>query len=226
MKLFELKEIFKNYTDRIYIVGGYVRDKLLNIKSNDIDIEVYGIDIDTFHKIMENIGAKGVGKSFFVYKYNNIDISLPRVETKVAIGHNGFKVELTDSEIIGAKRRDFTINAMMLNIFNNEILDFFNGKKDLELKLIRMVDKIKFAEDSLRVFRAVRFASKLNFRIEKKTLSIIKKIDINDLSIDRISEELIKISNSKYLEIAFYYFIKTDLLLKLFNIKIDFKQFL
>ena len=87
-----LTHYLKEHTQRAYIVGGSVRDYLLNTTVTDVDIEVYDIDVAAFDKLMKALGAKGVGKSFFVYKYADIDISLPRGEKKVAKGHKGFSV--------------------------------------------------------------------------------------------------------------------------------------
>ena len=174
-----LKSIFLPYTNRVYIVGGFVRDTLLGIKTQDIDIEVHGIDIKTFEQLMKQIKAKEVGKNFFVYKYQNIDISLPRTENKIGIGHKGFEVKLAKNEYEASIRRDFTINALMYNIYDGTILDFHNGIDDLKNKLIKVINKTKFIEDSLRALRAVRFTSKLGFKIHKHSLSLIQTIQIN-----------------------------------------------
>ena len=104
-----IKSIFLPYTNKVYIVGGFVRDKLLGIDSQDIDIEVHQIDIKVFQKIMKQINALEVGKSFFVYKYQDIDISLPRIENKIGIGHKGFQVKLAKNEKEASLRKDFTI---------------------------------------------------------------------------------------------------------------------
>ena len=119
-------QILKNNlpTKRAYLVGGVVRDLLLNAPINDLDIEVYDINLNEFEKIMKSIGAVGVGKSFFVYKFGDIDVSLPRIETKVGDLHNSFEVSITQDERTASSRRDFTLNAMMINIFTGGFLDF------------------------------------------------------------------------------------------------------
>ena len=81
-KLDILKNYLAPYTKRVYIVGGSVRDMLLDIKVKDLDIEVYDIEPEIFDEIMSKLGAVGVGKSFFVYKWSGFDISLPRLEKK------------------------------------------------------------------------------------------------------------------------------------------------
>ena len=220
-KISFLKSLFSPYTNRVYLVGGFVRDLLLGIENDDLDIEVHGISKKDFEKLMDKIGAIGVGKSFFVYKYENIDISLPRVESKVGIGHKGFEVKLAKNEYDATIRRDFTINSMLLNIFSGEIIDYFGGINDLKQKIIKVVNEEKFIEDSLRVLRGIRFASKFGFKIEKNSLKLMQTIKIDDLSSERIFEEFKKISNSFYLEYGFYYLIKTNIFYQLFSKKVD-----
>jgi tRNA nucleotidyltransferase (CCA-adding enzyme) len=100
MKLKEIIDFLKPYTSRAYLVGGAVRDILMNKTPNDFDIEIYDISPTIFEKLMEKLGAKGVGKNFFVYKYKNFDLSLPRIENKIGIGHKGFKVKITQASTI------------------------------------------------------------------------------------------------------------------------------
>lgn len=219
-----LKKFFLPLTNRVYIVGGYVRDSLLGIPSDDIDLEVYDIDIKTFTKLMDEIGAIGVGKSFFVYKYEGIDISLPRIEKKIGYGHKGFEVDVTNDEKIASKRRDFTINALMQNLYTDKILDFWGGIEDLKSKKIKVVNKFTFIEDSLRVLRAIRFAAKFGFKIEKQTLELICTISLDDLSLDRISKELELIFKAWYLEYAFIYLYKISFFQKYFKVNFTKKE--
>ena len=137
-KISFLKTLFSPYTKQVYLVGGFVRDLLLGIENDDLDIEVHGIKKDDFEKLMNQIGAVGVGKSFFVYKYKDIDISLPRIESKIGIGHKGFEVKLAKNEYEATIRRDFTINSMLLNIFSGEIIDYFGGINDLKKVSLRL----------------------------------------------------------------------------------------
>ena len=103
----EIISLLKPYTKRAYLVGGAVRDILMNKTPTDFDIEIYDITPQEFEKIMDKINAKGVGKSFFVYKYKNFDLSLPRIENKTGHGHKGFSVKLTNDEKTASLRRDF-----------------------------------------------------------------------------------------------------------------------
>ena len=220
--LTEIIELLKPYTSRAYLVGGASRDILMNKTPNDFDIEIYDILPQDFEKIMQKIGANGVGKSFFVYKYKNFDLSLPRIENKTSKGHTGFSVKLTNNEKTASLRRDFTINSIMINIFNGEILDFWGGIEDIKNKTIRLINQDKFKEDSLRVLRAMQFSSRLKFKIEQHTLETCKNIDLSDLSKDRIYKEFEKMFYSKYLYYGYYYMIKMDIDIKIFNKKFCF----
>lgn len=222
-----MEDLFLPYTNRVYIVGGAIRDYYLNNNIVDIDIEVFGIDVDTFDTIMTSIGANGIGKSFFVYKYKNcIDISLPRLENKSSFGHKGFDVILATNEYEATIRRDFTINAMMLNIYTLELLDFHNGISDIDHKSLRIVNEQKFKEDSLRVLRCMQFASRFCFRVEKQSMQIMQDINISDLSKERVYIEFEKFFLSQHLEYGFYYLLKLNIFNQLFNKNISFKDFM
>ena len=182
---------------RAYYVGGYVRDKLLNIDNKDIDIEIHGITPKELEKILDEIGKRmEIGESFGIYSLKgcNVDIAMPRKEISKGIGHKDFDILI--DPFIGtykaAKRRDFTINSIYEDILSKEIIDHFDGISDLNNKIIRYVDKETFKEDPLRVLRACQFASRFNFMISKETIDICKDIDISKLSKERIEGELKK----------------------------------
>jgi len=220
-----LKGFFAPYTKRVYLVGGCVRDEILGIIPKEYDLEVYDIEPKKFDELMQKIGAKGVGKSFFVYKWKNFDIALPRVENKSGYGHRGFKVKLTQNEKEASRRRDFTMNALMKNIYTSQILDFWGGIEDIKKRVIRHINDKTFIEDSLRVLRAMQFASRLKFKIAPKTIKLCCKIELSDLSRERIYMEFEKMFGSKYLYYGFYYFIKLGIAKKLFNISFSKKEF-
>ena len=218
----EIITLLQPYTNKAYLVGGASRDILMGKTPNDFDIEIYDITPDKFEQLMDKIDANGVGKSFFVYKYKNFDLSLPRTESKIAKGHKGFNVKLTQNEKEASLRRDFTINSIMINIFSGEILDFWGGINDIKNKTIRLINKNKFKEDSLRVLRAMQFSARFKFKIEKNTLKVCKNIELNDLSKDRIYKEFEKMFYAKYLYYGYYYMIKMDIDIKIFNKKFCF----
>jgi len=223
-----LKKIFSPYTSRVYLVGGAVRDMIRkrfqkeDLDIVDLDIEVYSIEPQIFEKIMEKIGAKGVGKSFFVYKYKeNIDISLPRVESKVNEGHRGFRVKLAKDEKEASIRRDFKMNALMLNVFTGKILDFWGGIEDIFNKKISIIDETKFKEDSLRVLRGMQFSARFGYKIEDRSCMIMKKIDLNDLSKERIFWEFEKMFKGKFLHYGLYYLLALKIWQKIFKISVN-----
>lgn len=187
-----LLDYLKKFSSRIYLVGGCVRDHFLGRASADVDVELYDVGPHRFEQIMQDFGAQGVGKSYFVYKYKSFDISLPRTESKTGIGHKGFSVALATDEREASRRRDFTINAMMINAISGKVLDFYGGLADLHARILRVVDPRTFVEDSLRVYRAVQFAARFELRTEHHTLELMRSIDVSDLSCERVKAELIK----------------------------------
>ena len=181
------RSLFAPFSKRVYLVGGCVRDALLGREIYDYDIEVYDIKPAKLDELMAGIRASGVGKSYFIYKYKNYDLGLPRSESKTGKTHKDFAVSYINDPSLASLRRDFTVNAMMMNIFNGEILDFHGGKKDLERKTLRHIDSEKFKEDPLRVLRGVQFSARLDFSIDDDTLELMKTLDLAHLSKDRIN---------------------------------------
>ncbi len=188
-----LKKIFSKYTNRVYIVGGFIRDMLLNKKCYDIDLEVYDISYENFENLMKELKADDKGKKFFVYKWKDIDISLPRTEIKVSDGYYGFKVSISNDEKEASKRRDFTMNALMYNIYTNKILDFYGGISDIKNKTIKAVDFNIFVQDDFRKLRALRFGYTLGFKIEKDTYNLMKNMSLQNLRKKQILNEFGKI---------------------------------
>ncbi|MBE0492227.1 MAG: CCA tRNA nucleotidyltransferase [Sulfurospirillum sp.] len=213
------------YTKRAYFVGGCVRDLLLGCDVIDIDIEVYDIDPQTFDMLMCKFGALGVGKSFFVYKFQDIDLSLPRLEQKNGVGHSAFSVRISQDEKEASKRRDFAMNALMLNIFNGVALDFWGGESDIKKKCIKLIDEQAFREDSLRVLRAVQFAARFDFSIDAHTLLVMQSIDISDLSMTRIFWELEKFFKAKFLHVGLLYFYKLGMFERIFGLHVSPEAF-
>lgn len=211
-----IANFLKPYTKRAYLVGGSVRNLLLGLPLNDYDIELYDLTCSQFDAIMQELGANGFGKNFFVYKYKNYDFALARYENKVSKGHRGFKVSICQVEKDGVKRRDFTFNALMINIFNGEFLDFYGGYNDLKNKIIRHIDPKSFKEDSLRILRAIVFAARFNFLIAKESLELMKDMDISDLNLERINAELYKFFKAENLALGYKYIQDLNLEEKIF----------
>lgn len=182
---------------RAYFVGGCVRDELLGIEVKDIDIEVHGIEPEDLRVILEDIGEViTVGNSFgvFMLKGHDIDIALPRSERATGTGHRDF--EITSDPFMGtkeaARRRDFTVNALMKDVLTGKIEDHFGGLDDLKNKVLRHIDDSTFPEDPLRVLRAAQFAARFGFTVADTTKELCSQIDISTLSQERIFDELIK----------------------------------
>ena len=212
-----IKDFLSPYTKRAYLVGGSVRDLLLGQQIYDYDIELYDISENDFGSLMQKLGANGFGKSFFVYKFKNFDFALARTENKVKAGHTGFETKICNDEKLASKRRDFTINSMMINLFSGEFLDFHQGLKDLKNGLLRHIDEKSFKEDSLRILRGIAFASRFNFKIANESLKLMQSMDIMELSKDRINAELYKFFVSSRLDIGYKYLQILNLEEKIFH---------
>jgi len=188
------------------LVGGYLRDILMqNIKSKDIDIELYGIEsIKELITLLTPFGRPHeVGKSFGVIKLSfegyDIDFSLPRTEDKIASGHKGFNIK-TYYDIpfeTAAIRRDFTINSMGYDFQNEKLLDPFNGQNDLKNRILSCVNSETFIEDPLRLFRALGFCARFELTCKPQLITLCQSMyENNSLSAlpkERIFEELKKL---------------------------------
>jgi len=182
---------------RAMLVGGCVRDELTGVPHKDWDIEVYGIEPTKLREILDRFGdVLVVGEAFAVYKIgSDLDVSIPRRERKTGKGHRGFAIE-GDPDMSfeeAASRRDFTVNTILKDPITGEIVDPFDGREDIDRKILRHVSSDTFAEDSLRVLRAAQFASRLEFDIAPETIELCKNIDVTDLPKERIWGELEKI---------------------------------
>ena len=192
----ELARAIHSAGGRALIVGGWVRDELLGRDSKDLDLEVFGLAADRLRALLDSFGrVDTVGESFTVYKLGPIDVSLPRRESKVARGHKGFAVEgdpaLSVTE--AARRRDFTVNAMSRDPITGELIDPFNGRRDLKERRLRMVDSRTFGEDSLRVLRGVQFAARFDLVMDDDTRTVCRSTPLDDLPAERIWGELEKL---------------------------------
>ena len=181
---------------RALIVGGWVRDRLLGVDSDEVDIEVYGLPAESLRGVLARLGTvNAVGASFAVFKLGRLDISLPRTESKSGRGHRGFDVTGDPSLPLAeaARRRDFTVNAMAFDPLQEEHLDPHGGRADLEARRLRMVDPDTFGDDSLRVLRAVQLAARLEFDVDEPTRAVCRTIPLDDLPAERIWGELEKL---------------------------------
>jgi tRNA nucleotidyltransferase (CCA-adding enzyme) len=181
---------------RALIVGGWVRDRLMGHPSKDIDVEVFGIDAVRLKGILQRFGnVNTVGESFTVYKVGGLDVSIPRRESKTGRGHKGFSVtgDPALSYEDAARRRDFTINAISWDPLTGEYVDPFDGRGDIERRVLRAVDASTFADDSLRVLRAIQFAARFEFSVDSATRDLCRGLPLDDLPAERIWGEIEKL---------------------------------
>ena len=180
-----------------YIVGGYPRDMVLGIKSNDIDICTNATPkeiIDIFDT--ENISDTNYGSVRVIYKNYHFDVTTFRKEIKYENNRKPVKVKYINDLKKDLLRRDFTINTMCIDKDGN-LIDMLGAREDIDKKIIKTVGnpRYRIKEDSLRILRAIRFASVLDFEIDSKTFNYIKKYGylLKGLSYSRKKEELNKI---------------------------------
>jgi tRNA nucleotidyltransferase (CCA-adding enzyme) len=181
---------------RALVVGGWVRDRLLGLTSKDVDVEVFGIETAALLRLLECIGrVETIGESFTVYKVGEVDVALPRRESKVGRGHRGFLVEGDPSmSVEGASgRRDFTINAISWDPLSGEYIDPRGGRADLDARVLRVVDPATFADDSLRVLRAMQFVARFELSALPETVEICRAVPLDDLPAERIWAEFEKL---------------------------------
>src|SRR2546423_9951451 len=184
-KVIDLSLAVRAAGGRALLVGGCVRDKLMGAQPKDWDLEIYGVAPERLRAILDQFGSVNVvGEAFTVYKLGpDLDVSLPRRERKSGRGHRGFVIEGDPAMSFAdaARRRDFTINAILEDPLTNEIIDPFGGQRDIEQGVLRAVSAETFVEDSLRVLRAAQFAARFEFLIAPETVEVCRAIDVSDL---------------------------------------------
>ncbi|HEU4711600.1 MAG TPA: HD domain-containing protein [Pyrinomonadaceae bacterium] len=182
---------------RALLVGGCVRDALMGVVPKDWDVEVYQLGAERLREVLDRLGTVNVvGEAFTVYKLGaDLDVSMPRRERKSGRGHRAFVIEGDPSMSVeeATRRRDFTINAILQDPLTSELLDPFEGQKDIEARVLRAVAAETFVEDSLRVLRAAQFAARFEFEIAPETVALCRTMDLTDLPAERIWGELEKL---------------------------------
>ncbi|WKV09023.1 CCA tRNA nucleotidyltransferase [Thermoanaerobacterium sp. CMT5567-10] len=187
-----------------YIVGGYIRDKILNLESNDIDITVEGDGIRyalMLNKILN--GKIEIHEKFKTAKIQADKYTFDVVSArKEYYTHSGILPDVELADIVeDIKRRDFTINMLAFDIKEGMIIDLCNGLDDIKNKLIRVIHDKSFNDDPTRIFRALRYSVRLDFKLEEHTELLLKQSiangDIDNLSTDRIMNEIYLILKEK-----------------------------
>ena len=155
----------------LYYVGGYVRDMLINVESKDIDCELFNTTPDEFVSFLNNHNIKfevDFQAKFPVYRFKldgeDIEVGFPRRDNKTGSKHNDFEIEIDPFMSVkeAARRRDFTFNAIYMNVLTEEIIDPFGGVADMDNRVLRAVDEKTFKEDPLRLFRAFQFVARFD----------------------------------------------------------------
>jgi tRNA nucleotidyltransferase (CCA-adding enzyme) len=192
---------------RTFVVGGCVRDLLRGVAPHDVDVEVFGLTAEELEARLEARYPHRVfpvGRAFGVLKVKlyeelEVDVALPRRESKIGSGHVGFEIQSdpTLSFEEAARRRDFTCNAISLDLGSGELIDPFRGAADIEKKILRATDPIHFIEDPLRVYRALQFVARFEFAAAPETQDLLARMVAegahDELPPERITEEFRKL---------------------------------
>lgn len=204
-----LAETVKSNGGRALLVGGCVRDMLFGIEPKDFDIEVYGIEPTKLRSIAESFGeVVDAGAAFGILKLRvanlspihggvggtfELDIGIPRKDSKIAAGHKGFAINVDPSmtPADAARRRDFTVNAIMLDPLTEEYIDPFDGRTDLQSRVLRCVDQEGFGDDPLRVLRAMQFVARFYLKPDDASMSTMRSVvlRLGELSSERLRDE-------------------------------------
>lgn len=179
---------------RALLVGGAVRDLLLEKPAKDIDIEVHGVSINQLEQILKEFGhVRLVGKAFGVLRIDGLDVdwSIPRTDSSGRKPKVEFDPHMPLEKAL--RRRDLTINAMAVDMVTKELQDPFNGLRDLEAGILRVPDKQLFIEDPLRYFRVMQFIGRLQMQPDKELYELGKTMNLSGISQERIVDEFAKL---------------------------------
>ena len=188
---------------RPYVVGGAVRDALLRLPLEDWDVEVFGLSAERLEALLAGFGkVDAVGQAFRVYKLSGVegvtgalDVAVPRRDSKVGPGHRGIGVTGDPSLSVdeAARRRDFTINALLFDSATGELVDPWGGRADLEARRLRAVDSATFGDDPLRALRALQFAARFELQVDEATARLCASMPLRELPAERVFGEIEKL---------------------------------
>jgi tRNA nucleotidyltransferase (CCA-adding enzyme) len=178
---------------RAYLVGGSVRDALLGLAVEELDLEVFGVEAAALRSALEeDWRLDEVGESFAVLKLRHypVDVSLPRRERKTGAGHRGFEVAADPHLSIeeAARRRDFSINAMLIDLETGALEDPCAGQRDLAARVLRHTSE-RFAEDPLRVLRGMQLAARFRLTADPATIALCRGMGEEELARERVFAE-------------------------------------
>ena len=171
---------------------------MLDLPVKDWDVEVFGVAASDLQDLLEQRGSVNlVGRSFGVLKWTprgkrqEIDVSIPRRDSRVGVGHRGIQVEGDPDMAVeeAVRRRDLTINAMMIDLVSEQLVDPAGGQSDLQAGRLRAVDPDTFLEDPLRALRVIQFAGRLGFVADEELVGLCQRAPLHELPAERIREE-------------------------------------
>jgi len=198
-KVLEVVSAIERAGGRALLVGGSVRDAILGKISKDFDVEVYGLSPAAIEAVVRAHGkVNEVGIAFGILKLSfgediDVDISLPRTDSKTGPGHTGFDVK-TDPDMSiadAALRRDFTINTVAADPVSGQIYDAHGGVRDIKERRLRITDPELFADDPLRIMRGVQFVGRFGLEIEAESFRTMQEMvpRLHEISPERFWEE-------------------------------------
>lgn len=178
----------------VRVVGGAVRDALLDRPFDEFDLEAFGLEPDDLERMLEDLDlpVDRVGRAFSVLKLRRIpvDIALPRREISIGAGHRDFLVDADPDMTVeeAAERRDYTINAVSYEPLTGRVADPLGGRADLERRRLRHASR-RFPEDPLRVLRGMELTARLGLEPDPDTVRLCSGIDWRELSVERVFDE-------------------------------------
>lgn len=193
MNILDIANKINDAGGRLYLVGGALRDELMGKEKHDEDYCVTGLSSEEFLELFPMAHIRG--KSFEVYDIENKEFALARIERKSGLGHKEFEVTTNKDITIeqDLKRRDITVNSIAKDILTGELIDPFEGVKDIQNKIIRATSNA-FLEDPLRAYRVARFAAQLEFAVDDNTIKLMNSLkeELITLSKERVFDEFRK----------------------------------
>lgn len=204
----EATEVLQKAGGNVYVVGGYVRDLQLGVEPKDVDLMVTGLDELQIEVALSELPGvvNFTGKKFGVYRYrykgDEVEIAMPRKEVSTGIGHKEFGVQVSKDFTVEDDlwRRDFTVNAMAIDMNSGDLIDPYKGLEDIEDRIVCQVNPESISEDPVRILRALVLVSRHGFAIHGHTKSEMSK-NAENLKVEsgeRISAELDKIMTGKF----------------------------
>lgn len=223
----QVLETLKAHGYEAYFVGGMVRDQVLEIENEDIDIttNAHPEDVIKLFKKVKETGKKYGSVTVFLEDHA-FEVTTYREEGRYTDSRHPDEIQFGDSLVEDLKRRDFTMNQLVMNE-SGEIFDHHNGLEDINNRLIRTIGNAsrRFEEDALRILRALRFCAKLGFNLEDETKKAMKTKAtlLQSLAIERVMQELSKIIRGPYRNKAIEYMLDLGIADVLYGLKPGFE---